>query len=168
MLNELRASATDKWIHSDNPIKKRVARLEVAWREGFDYLLDDVRKMFQNFAVISDAYDQLDVNTMVLKTLLIDKGVISEEEFQAKRQELLEMVARIREQKQKELEEAQRKAAEEEASAEAAEEAARVAEAERGATDGSTVDPELSRMRKAAEAAGQEVSYPTEAFRFGG
>jgi hypothetical protein len=156
------AAATASWQRSDNPIKRRIATLEVGWREAMQWLLEDIQAMFQNFGIVADAYDQLDINIAALKAVLIEKGVITEEEFAAKQQHFIGIINAERERRQQELEKMQQ---EQELEDEA--EAARVAEAEAGATDGSHVDPQLQEMRRRAVEAGESSDLPDGAFIFG-
>jgi len=167
VLNELRMSATDAWAKSTHPVKKRVGRLEIAWREGMQWMAEDIQKMFRNFAIIGDAYDQQDLNVAALKGLLLEKGIITEEEFQAKRGFFSKLLIAERERRQAEL-----KAVQEAAEAKQAEDAeieAKADEAALGAADGSTVTPELKRMHKAAQEAGSdELHVPEGVTVFGG
>lgn len=144
---------TEKWLRSTNPVKKRIASLERVWRGGLDWLLNDIQKMFTNIELLAEGHDNIDLNVAALKSLMVDKGVITEEEFAERRQKLFAITQKKR---MKMLEEARR----------AEEEAERVKEAEEKAHDGSAVTPELPRMRKAAEDASGHV--PPEAFEFGG
>lgn len=167
ILQELRASVTSAWINSDNPIKKRVARLEVAWREGLQWVLEDIQKMFGNFEVIGDAYDDLDINIASLKALLVEKQVITEEEFEAKKQYFIGVMNAERQRRQEELERLQAEA--EKKAQEDAETDAKVAEAEAQASDGSKVTSELKRMHKAAtESDKDNIEVPDGATVFGG
>jgi hypothetical protein len=153
------ASATSRWAQSGNPVKKRIAALEVAWREALQWLFEDIQKMFGNFSVIGDAYDDLDMNVAALKALMIEKGVITEDEFQAKKKYFVGVLNKERRRRQSELQNLQRHAEEE---------AKRVAEAEEAALDGSTVSSELKRMHKAALETGKNPELPSEATIFGG
>lgn len=156
-------TATSKWLRSQNPLKKRIARLEVAWREGLQWIAEDVQKMFGNFTTIADAYDEIDVNVAAVKSLMVDKGLITEEEFSDRREALIKLIQEERKRRQAELEKLEEQARLQE---EDPEEAERVAEAEKKARDGSRVDPELVKMRQKAEKA--KDYRPPEAFTFGG
>ena len=166
-LHAISSSATSAWLKTDNPIKRRIASLEVAWREGIGWLVNDIQSMFSNFAVLIDGHEKVDINVQALKSVLIEKGIITDEEFQAKMVYWQEVYERVREQKEE-----QRRAAEEEAERQAeltTEERNQVAEAERQAMDGSKVDQDLVDMKRAAIAAAEDESpYPSEATVFGG
>ncbi len=127
------AAMTENWAKSTNPVKRRIGRLEVAWREALQWLMEDIKKMFQNFEVVSDAYDIVDVNIAAVKSLCIDKGVFTEAEFTARQQAIMRLLDAERERRQKELVALQAKQRE---------------EASRPAED--RVDPELVKMRDAA------------------
>ena len=166
ILNELRASATSAWVSSDNPIKRRIARLEVAWREGLQWLAEDIQKMFQNFTVIGDAYDDLDMNVASLKALLIEANVFTEEEFAEKKEYFIGVLNAERQRRQEEIERLQAEA--QQAAEKNDEVEQKVAEAEAEAHDGSKVTPELKRMHKAATEADREhIDVPDGATVFG-
>lgn len=147
--------ATTAWLRSENAVKRRIATLEVVWRDAVEFLAQDIQAMFGNFEVIADAYDIVDINTAVLKQALIEKGVITEEEFQAKAGELRKVLHRVREKKARELEELRKKAEEE------VEEVADPDQPDQP-------DRDLVRMKKAAEEAGRAGGFPSSATIFGG
>jgi len=153
-----------KWLNSSNPVKRRVAALEATMRGGIDGFAQDIANMFENFKIIADAYDSQDVNTAALKSLLLKKGIITEDEFQEERQYFIKVLNDERARRQAELEKLQQEAAEE-AEREAEMDAA-VKEIEAQAADGSKVTPELRRMHKAAVEAGKAPEDPPEATRF--
>ena len=144
------AASTDSWARSSNPVKKRVGRLEVVWREAIQWLLEDIQRMFQNFAVIADAYDEVDINAAALKSLLVEKGVITEEEFASRRGILKDMLIQERTRRQEEMERL------------------KAEEKERRDREDAESDPnaDLRRMKKAAESAASNP-IPNEAFIFG-
>jgi len=147
LLEELgTASGTDNWASSTHPVKKRIGRLEVAWREVLQWLLEDIRKMFKNFETISDAYDILDVNIAAVKSLCVDKGLFTEEEFKARQKYIFGVLDAERTRRQAELEAAQ---------ARQREEAARPPE--------ERVDPELVRMHESAKATTDADHVPRSA-----
>ena len=168
VMNELRASATDRWAQSTNPVKKRIGRLEIAWREGLQWLAEDLQKMFQNFRVVGDAYDRLDVNVAAIKAILIEKDIITHEEFEEKQTFLIGILNAERQRRQEELQRLQRES--DAAALERAELERKAAEAAEGAADGSTVTPELKRIHQAATEAGSkdEIEVPAGARVFGG
>jgi hypothetical protein len=168
ILQDLRSSATDLWVQSANPVKKRIGRLEVAWRDGIQWLSEDIQKMYQNFQVVGDAYDRLDINIAAIKAILIEKQVFTEEEFRVKQGFLIGVMDRERMRRQAELKRIQEEA--DAAALKQAEVDAKAAEAEAAASDGSTVSPELKRMHQAATAAGEsdEIEVPVGATVFGG
>jgi len=145
------ASGTDNWASSSNPIKKRIGRLEVAWREVIQWLLEDIRKMFANFETVSDAYDILDVNIAAVKSLCIEKGVFTEAEFAARQKAIFGAIDAERARRQAALARAQEE--QQAAKAKAAEDAP---------------DPELVEMRKRAAATKDEDHIPASATIFGG
>lgn len=164
VLNEFRAGATDKWAQSENPVKRRIGRLEIVWREAVQWLSEDVSAMFSNFGTIADAYDTLDINIAATKTLLVEKGVFTEEEFQARRGYLIGVLNAERQRRQDELQRLQAEAQERD------EVEAKAQEAESKAWDKSTVTPGLKKMhRKSKEAGETENLYiPDGATVFGG
>lgn len=158
LLEELATlNGNDSWARSDNPVKKRIGRLEVAWREGMQWLMEDVQKMFGNFETVSDAYDIVDVNIATVKALCIDKGIFTEAEFKLKQGAMFAMVDRIRARKQQELDAA--------LAAEKAKVNGRVPDV---VPDKTIVDPALVKMREAAQATTDEDHVPKHATMFGG
>lgn len=158
LLEELgTATGTDGWAKSTNPVKKRIGRLEVGWREAIQWLLEDIRRMFKNHEDIADAYDVVDVNIAAVKSLCVDKGIFTEEEFKARQKQLFVYVDAERRRRQVELE------------AKLAEERAKK-EGKSGdvVADKNVVDPGLVKMRdSAADTAGKDHE-PDSAYIFGG
>jgi hypothetical protein len=147
LIDELMTGAmTENWAKSPNPVKRRIGRLEVGWREGIQWLAEDIRKMYLNFATISDAYDILDVNIAAIKSLCIDKGVFTEEQFTARRDDIMAYVDAERTRRQAEME---------------AIAAAAKAEAEKSPEE--KVDADLVRMHDSAAATTDEDHIPKSA-----
>lgn len=156
LLNEMAELNGSAWARSDNPVKRRIGRLEVAWREGLQWLMEDIKKMFDNFVTISDGVDIIDVNLATVKSLCVQKGIFTEEEFKARQTAIFGMLDRAREKKQAELEALQ--AAEKERSEKASEKVA----------DPNVVDPALVKMRDRAAATTDDDHVPRHATVFGG
>lgn len=146
-----------KWATSSNPVKQRIGQLEIAWREGLQGLMEDIRKMFQNFETVGDAYDTLDVNIAAVKSLLVEKGVFTEEEFAKRQRYLFGVLDKERRRRQAEL-------------------ASKLAEAQvrtEGKSadvvaDKNIVDPGLVRLRDKAVATTDADHVPVAATMFGG
>ena len=151
LIRSLGAAATDAWLHSDNAVKKRVARLEVAWRDGLQHVFDDIQRIFGNFAVISDAYDTLDINMAAVKSLCIDNGVFTEEDFSGRKDVLIKLLNTERARRQEELEKQQAEL-----------------EKKKREADENQASPELQRMHKAATDTTDADHFPSEATIFGG
>lgn len=148
---------TSKWLSSDNPIKRRIAVLEVAWRDAVQWLAEDVQKMFSNLQLIADAHTELDLNLATLRSLLEDKGVTTDAEFTERKAAILDLYTKMQEKTGEDLND-------DDLPEEGPEEATLADEDE--AADGSSVSPELVKMRKAAKSASGYV--PPEAYIFGG
>jgi hypothetical protein len=112
---------TESWATATNPVKRRIGRLEVAWRDGIQWLAEDIRKMFLNFTTIADAYDIADVNLAAIKSLCIDKGIFTDEDFEVRRAVIMKFVDEDRQRRQAELDELTAAAAARTEEAEAAE-----------------------------------------------
>ena len=139
----------DKWATSDNPVKRRIGRLEIAWRDGLQGVMSDIQTLFSNNAIVADAYDIIDVNLAAVKSLCVDKGVFTEDEFLARRAQLFGILDRERARRQVELDEKLKAARELEEG--------RVIEHE----------PELVRITKAAAATVDSDHVPPQATIFG-
>lgn len=158
ILEQMGATAgVDGWSKSQNPVKRRIGHLEVAWREVLQWLMEDIRKMMANFGVISDAYDTLDVNIAAIKSLLVSKGIFTEEEFIDRQQYFFGVLDAVREQKQQELDSILAGLKER-------------AAGRSGDTveDPNIVDPVLVRMKASAEATTDADHIPVQATVFGG
>ena len=138
-----------------NKWKKRLEVLEKTLTDGIDRIVLDIRNIYNNEQVLAAGLDELDENTATIRALLVAKGVFTDEEFDAKKQELQNIKARVQAKRQEEQEKAEELARQKQ-------------DAERRADDGSNVDPELLRIKKAAEVAGQDSDHPEGAFIFGG
>jgi len=136
-------------------VKRRIAALEAAVSDGIDFLTEDIQRMFQNFTLVADSHDQHELTIAAIKGVLLDKGVLTEDEFQAKRNYFLRLMQEDRERRQKELEAKLAEAEEAEVKEEPEED-----------DPNKDVDPELKRMKQAAVSAGQSRSDPPEATMF--
>ena len=145
-------SSGSKWATSANPVKQRIGQLEIAWREGLQGVMEDIRSMFLNFQTMGDAYDTVDVNVASIKSLLIDKGVFTEAEFQERQAFLFKVLDAERVRRQVELE-AKRAATPSGLGA---------------PTNGGAVDADLVRMRNEAAATTDADHVPPQASIFGG
>jgi hypothetical protein len=138
-----------------NPLKARLDVVERVMSDGIDNLINEIRRVDGNIHIIAGGMESIDDNAAALRALLVAKGILTDDEVDGK-------IVEIRDIRQKARDEAIRKAAE--AEKEAAEEAEKAEEEEKKFKD---VDPELRRMKEAAEGAGEE-SHPEGAFVFGG
>lgn len=129
-----------------NKVKERLEKVEKVQSQGIDLLIREVQRLDGNDRVIAEGFEDIDLNAATLRSLLVQKGIITDEEFGAEKARLVAL--KLQAQKQ-----AEQKRKEEEATAEAE----RMLES----------DDELVRMKNAAESAGQE-GHPEEAFIFGG
>ena len=157
MARVARLGAGDKWATSSNPVKQRIGQLEIAWREGLQGLMEDIKAMYANFVTVSDGYDIIDVNIAAVKSLCIDKGVFTEEEYVARRKAIFGILDRERLRRQKELE---AKLAEAEAK--------KAGQAGDTVADENIVDPQLVRMREGAKSTTDDDHIPAAATVFGG
>ena len=148
-------SRSEKWAASSNAAKRRIAALEAAVTDGIDLLAEDIQGMFQNFALVADSHDSHELTIAAIKGVLLDKGVITEDEFQEKRSYFVDLMNKDRERRQAALDKALKEA-----------EAKELKEEPEEDDPHADVDPELKRMRAAAAAAGQSRSDPPEATVF--
>jgi len=157
MARVARLGAGDSWAKSQNPVKARIGALEIAWREGLQGLMEDIQRMFQNHATIADAYDVLDVNVATVKSLCVDKGVFTEEEYQARRKAIFAILDKERQRRQVELE-----------AKLAAEQARKEGGTGEVVKDEQVVDPQLVKMRDSAKSTTGADHIPKQATVFGG
>lgn len=69
-------------------LEKRVEVLEKVQTDGIDWLASEVKGLFHNDNVIGQAVEDHDTTLAALKALLIEKGIITEDEVSAKRKEI--------------------------------------------------------------------------------
>jgi len=132
--------------------KKRMAVLEAVMSQGIDQLISEVQRIDYNVNIIAGALDDIDINVATLREIFKEKGIVSAEEFFAKKEVVIE---------------AKRKAIE---AAKEAQEAAReeLTRKAKEMEEHPDVDPELVAMKQNAEVAGEEVDHPEGAYIFGG
>jgi len=134
-----------------NPTKQRLDVLERVMSNGIDQLIREIQRVDYNINIIANALEDIDINVATFREIFKEKGIVSAEEFFAKKETVIEA--------KREALEAARKAQEE-----------ALAEAERKKKELEEhpgVEPELIAMKQAAEVAGEEVDHPEGAFIFG-
>lgn len=138
---------------SRNPIKRRLELLEGLLGDGIDQLVQEVRRIDGNIMVLAHGMEDIDDNAAALRALCIEKGLFTDAEFDAKKQEIVDIRLKARE----------------EAARKAEAEAAKEQEPEKEEDDtASRPDGELVDMHKKAVEAGQSAGVPDGAFIFGG
>lgn len=85
-------------------VEERVQVLEKIHSGGIDWLAKEVQGLFHNDNVIGQAVEDHDTTIAALKALLIEKGIITEEEVQAKRTEIDDLRAKAEKARAKEAE----------------------------------------------------------------
>lgn len=170
LLEELRrrGSEDSKWLSSSNPIKRRIAALEVAWGPGIGNLAEDIVSVYRVIESLMSVGQQQEATILAMKSILIDKGIVSEEEFDERVLKARAYLAIVEERHvrdrdaeehaalmEEELNEKLRQTLAEKAPDESAEEALR------------DVNPELLRMYRAATSQ-EESDVPEGAYFFKG
>lgn len=89
---------------SKKSIEKRLEVVEKIQSGGIDWLAKEVQGLFQNDNVIGEAVEDHDTTIAALKALLVEKGIITEDEVQAKRKQINKMRADAQKARQKEAE----------------------------------------------------------------
>ena len=89
---------------SKTNIEERLKVLEKVQGDGIDWLAKEMQGLFHNDGVIGEAVEDHDTTLAALKSLLIDKGIITEGEVQAKRAEIDKMRADSQKARQQEAE----------------------------------------------------------------
>lgn len=89
---------------SKKSIEHRLEVIEKIQSGGIDWLAKEVQGLFQNDNVIGEAVEDHDTTIAALKALLVEKGIITEDEVQAKRRQIDKMRADALKARQKEAE----------------------------------------------------------------
>jgi predicted nucleotidyltransferase len=89
---------------SKKSIEKRLEVIEKIQSSGIDWLAKEVQGLFQNDNVIGEAVEDHDTTIAALKALLAEKGIITEDEVQAKRKQIDKMRADAQKARAKEAE----------------------------------------------------------------
>jgi hypothetical protein len=113
-----------------------------------DRFAQEIQTIYQNQVMMSESMDKMDIMLVVLRSVLVKKGLTTNEEFD-------EEIAKVMAIKLKMYEERRQ----------ATESLAEITP--EGVTTTGDIDPELLRMKDAAEEAGKEGT-PEDAFIFGG
>lgn len=69
-------------------LDERIAALEKIQSNGLDWLATEMKSLFQNDNVIGQAVEEHDTTLAALKALLVEKGIITDAEIEAKREEI--------------------------------------------------------------------------------
>ena len=95
-------------------LEQRIATLEKVQSEGIDLLIMEVRRLFDNDAVIGQAVESHDTTLASIRSLLVDGDVLTDEAIDARSQEIDTIRAQAEEERaqQAELREIEFKAAE--------------------------------------------------------
>lgn len=83
---------------------ERVRALEKIQSGGIDWLAKEMQGLFHNDRVIGSAVENHDTTIAALKALLIEKGIITEDEVEAKRKEIDDLRAKAEKARAKEAE----------------------------------------------------------------
>jgi hypothetical protein len=134
-----------------NKVKERVAAVEQSQMTGIDMLIGEVRRIDGNVRVVAEGIENVDNAAAALAMLLIAKGVITKEEFQAKEAKIVQLRAEVSAKAKAEQEAV---ATQVKADAEEAKELA--------------PDTELVQLHNRAVKAGETNEHPEGAFFFGG
>jgi hypothetical protein len=95
-------------------LEQRIATMEKIQSEGIDLLIMEVRRLFDNDAVIGQAVESHDTTLASIRSLLVDGDVLTDEAIDARSQEIDTIRAQAEEERaqQAELREIEFKAAE--------------------------------------------------------
>lgn len=85
-------------------IEERVEVLENVQSGGIDWLAKEMQGLFHNDSVIGQAVENHDTTIAAIKALLVEKGIITEQEVEAKRVEIDNLRAKAEEARAKEAE----------------------------------------------------------------
>jgi hypothetical protein len=85
-------------------IEERVQVLEKVQTGGIDWLAKEVQGLFHNDNVIGSAVESHDTTIAAIKALLIEKGIITESEVEAKKAEIDDLRAKAESARAKEAE----------------------------------------------------------------
>ncbi len=108
------SSRTERLEAKVEELEQRIATLEKVQSEGIDLLIMEVRRLFDNDAVIGQAVESHDTTLASIRSLLVDGNVLTDEAIDARSQEIDTIRAQAEEEraKQAELREIEFKAAE--------------------------------------------------------
>ena len=138
-----------------SPLKKRLDNLEKIIADGIDELVLDNRNLHHNDTIIAGAMEEHDETIAAIRSLLVDKGLLTDEAIDSRRAEVRKIREDVRAEAIRKEEALAAKKAEDLKAAEDAADAARP-------------DAELVLMKGKAEQAGKESGFPEGSFVFGG
>lgn len=69
-------------------IEERLETLEKVQGDGVDWLAKEMKGLFHNDAVIGQAVENHDTTIAAIKALLVEKGILTDDEIEAKRKEI--------------------------------------------------------------------------------
>jgi 2-oxoglutarate dehydrogenase complex dehydrogenase (E1) component-like enzyme len=85
-------------------LDERLTLLEKVQTDGVDLLAREMKGLFHNDSVIGQAVEAHDTTIAAIKALLIEKGILTSEEIEAKGKEIDKMRAQAMEARKKEAE----------------------------------------------------------------
>jgi len=69
-------------------LKARVDTIEKVQTEGIDWLATEIKSLFSNDSVIGEAVESHDTTIAAIRALLVSKGILTDEEIDAKAKEI--------------------------------------------------------------------------------
>ena len=84
-------------------LKGRVETLEKVQTDGIDWLANEVKNLFQNDKVIAGGLESQDNTVAAIRALLVEKGILTDPEIDAKTQEVEDLRTKAIQRKEEEL-----------------------------------------------------------------
>lgn len=107
-------SRTERLEAKNKELERRIELLEKLQADGIDRMVVEIQRLSKNDAVIGGAVESHDTTIAVLRSLLVDKKVLSDEGIEARRKEIVAIRERVEQERsdQNELRQVQFRAAE--------------------------------------------------------
>jgi hypothetical protein len=97
-------SRTERLEAQVQELEQRIAVMEKIQADGIDYLVTEIRRLFDNDAVIGQAAEDHDTTIAALRSLLVDKSVLTDDEIGDRRGTINGLRERAEKERAKEME----------------------------------------------------------------
>lgn len=97
-------SRTERLEATIKELEQRIALLEKVQADGIDYLVTEIKRLSENDAVIGQAVEAHDTTIAALRSLMVDKDIMTDVEVDTRRSEIDELRRKVEVERARQME----------------------------------------------------------------